>query len=335
MMLQEEERKMEILVKYAIGAVLSFGFLFYGGCGQRGDPESRVIVFHAGSLATPMREMGEVFEKLHPGVEVLREASGSRVAARKVSDLGRLADIVATSDYSVIEELLMPEHTHWYAKYARNRMVIAYTDRSKYGDEIDSENWYEILVREGVNYGRSDPNLDPCGYRTLMVWHLADLYYERAESEVSIFESLSKHCPPNNVRPSEIELLPLLESLALDYAFEYLSIAVQHHLKYVELPEEIDLSNPRYKELYALAKVDVTGKKPGTYHTVKGTPIVYALTIPKAAPHHRLAVEFTKFMLGREGQAIMRRSGQPPLSPARVNEILMVPPELERFVRQE
>jgi len=46
-----------------------------------------------------------------------------------------------------------------------------------------------------------------------------------------------------------------------------------------------------------------------------GKPIVYGVTIPKNAPNPDLALEFVKFLLGPEGQAIMAEQGQPPIVP--------------------
>ncbi|MBI4722237.1 MAG: tungstate ABC transporter substrate-binding protein WtpA [Candidatus Stahlbacteria bacterium] len=296
-------------------------FLLLGCSNERG----KLIIFHAGSLAKPIKEMADEFAKLHPGIEIQREASGSRMAAQKVSELNRQADIIAVSDFLVIEELLMLKYTGWYAKFAINRMVIAFTDKSKYKDEITSNNWYKILTRPEVNYGRSDHNLDPCGYRTLMVWQLAELYY----GEKNLSKLLDTHCPQKNIRPAEIELLPLIETGVLDYAFLYLSIAKQHGLKYVELPREIDLSDPTLDSLYTKVSVKLKNS------TVHGEPIVYAITIPNNAPHSKLAVEFVKFVLGAKGQEIMKNNGQPSIVPAAIiecehtcNEISKVPSEL-------
>ena len=36
---------------------------------------------------------------------------------------------------------------------------------------------YEILQKEDVKFGRHDPDQDLGGYRTLMVWQLAEKYY--------------------------------------------------------------------------------------------------------------------------------------------------------------
>jgi len=274
--------------------------------------EGKLIIFHAGSLTVPMKALVEAFQARHPGVTFQTEASGSRTAARKISDLGREADIMMSADYTVIDELLIPDFADWNIQFARNTMVIAYTERSKYADEINADNWYEVLTREGVVYGHSDPNADPCGYRTLLVWQLAEKYY----NVPGLYQRLDEHCPPENVRPKSVEFIALLQSGDMDYAFEYRSVAVQHGLRFIELPEEINLCCIEHAGFYKQARVEVSGKEPGTTVTKAGKPIVYGVTIPRNAPSPELAVEFVRFLIGPEGQAIMEEMGQPPIVPA-------------------
>lgn len=287
-----------------------------------------LIAFHAGSLTVPMDALTRAFQAKHPGVTFETEAAGSRTTARKVSELGRQADLVMSADYTVIDNLLIPDFADWNIRFARNTMVIAYTDQSQYADEINSDNWYEILTRDRAVYGHSDPDADPCGYRTLLVWQLAEKHYD----EPGLYDRLVEHCPPENVRPKETDLIALLQSGDMDYAFEYRSIAVQHGLKFLELPDEINLSMVEQADFYSQATVDISGKEPGTTMTIAGKPIVYGVTIPKNAPSPDLALEFVKFLLGPEGQAIMEKQGQPPIVPPIASDVASVPEDLKDLV---
>ncbi|MDH7486360.1 MAG: tungstate ABC transporter substrate-binding protein WtpA [Anaerolineae bacterium] len=289
----------------------------------------RVIIFHAGSLTAPVKALAEAFQARHPNVSFQTEAAGSRTTARKVSELGRQADLVMSADYTVIDNLLIPDFATWNIRFARNEMVIAYTDRSRYADEINPDNWYDILTREGVVYGHSDPDADPCGYRTLMVWQLAERFYNAP----GLYQKLDQLCPPENVRPKETDLIALLQSGDMDYAFEYRSIAVQHDLRFVELPEEVNLCCLEQADFYRQARVEITGGEPGAKTTVVGEPIVYGLTIPKNAPRPDLAIEFVRFLLGPEGQAIMEAQGQPPIVSPLASDKETLPPELQPLVR--
>ncbi len=287
--------------------------------------EGKLIIFHAGSRTEPIKELTQAFQAPHSGVTFETEASGSNSAARKISELGREADVMMSADYTVIDNLLIPDFAGWNVQFARNMMVIAYNDSSVYAGEINGDNWYEILTRDDVIYGHSDPDADPCGYRTLLVWQLAEAHYRVA----GLNAQLEDHCPPENVRPKSVELIALLESGDMDYAWEYRSVAVQHGMKFVELPDEINLSLVEQADFYGQATVEIAGKEPGTTMTMVGKPIVYGVTIPQDAPSPELALEFVKFLLGPDGQAIMEAQGQPPIVPPVAGDVDAVPDELE------
>jgi molybdate/tungstate transport system substrate-binding protein len=290
--------------------------------------EKKLIIFHAGSLTLPVEELSKAFQVEHPDVIFETEASGSNDAARKISELEREADLMMSADYTVVDKLLIPDFADWNIRFARNTMVIAYTDQSQYADEINADNWYDILTRDGVIYGHSEPDADPCGYRTLLVWQLAEKHY----GVPSLSAKLEEHCPPENVRPKSVELIALLESGDMDYAWEYRSVAVQHGMNFVELPNEINLSMVEQADFYSQASVDIAGKEPGTTMTMVGSPIVYGVTIPRNAPNPALALEFVKFLLGPEGQAIMEQQGQPPIVPPVSADFDMLPDALKDVV---
>lgn len=311
--------------------------LFLGslvGCRQwrasGGKLEGKLVVFHAGSLAVPVKDLVEAFRARHPNVAIETEASGSNATARKISELGRQADIMMSADYTVIDKLLIPQFAEWNVQFARNTMVVAYSRDSQYAGEINASNWHEILTREGVIYGHADPNADPCGYRTLLVWQLAKKHYKVP----GLYQKLEAHCPPENVRAKSVELIALLESGDMDYAWEYRSVAVQHGLEFVELPDEINLSRVEHAEFYKQAKVEIAGEEPGKTMTMVGNPIVYGVTIPKDAASSDLAVEFVKFLLGPEGQQIMEERGQPPIVPPVTDNKGVLPSALQALVEQ-
>ena len=60
---------------------------------------------------------------------------------------------------------------------ATNELVLAYNSKSKYADEINANNWYQIISRPDVKFGFADPRMDAVGYRTLMALKLAESYY--------------------------------------------------------------------------------------------------------------------------------------------------------------
>ena len=315
---------MKKLLRAGLGALLTMTLVVAGAsCAEK----DTLTVFHAGSLSVPFETAAGEFKEIYSNVDVEREPAGSRTTIRKVTELGKLADVIGSADYIAIEQLMFPDFTEWYIIFASNEIVIAYTDESKYSDEINKHNWHQILTREGVEYGHSDPDADPCGYRTLLVWQLAEQYYGMP----GLYNKLMAGCPDKNTRPKETELIALLQSGELDYAFQYRSIARQHNLRFVELPPQINLADIQYQDLYATAEVEVAGNKPGTTQTQIGQPIFYAITIPKNAPRTDLGIAFLKFLLGPEGQAIMEENGQSPIVPALTNDLQKLPLELRSY----
>ncbi|UCC90340.1 MAG: substrate-binding domain-containing protein, partial [Dehalococcoidia bacterium] len=151
-------------------------------CSRKPSPTSelagRLPIFHAGSLTVPFAQINQEFNRLYPDVGIFAESAGSATAIRKVTELGKECGVIGSADYTLIPQLMFPEYADWYIIFAANQMCIAYTAQSQFADEINPNNWYEILQRDGLRYGRSDPDQDPCGYRTLMVWQLAEVYYD-------------------------------------------------------------------------------------------------------------------------------------------------------------
>lgn len=300
--------------------------------GVSAEPQGKVLIFHAGSLSVPFQAVEKAFEAKHPQVDVLREAAGSQACARKITDLHKPCDIMASADYSVIDKLLIPKYADWNVRFATNQMVLCYTAKSKYADKVNADNWYEILTKKGVIWGHSDPNLDPCGYRALMVLQLAEKYYKKP----GLYEKVIANRPQANIRPKSVELVSLLQTGNMDYAWEYLSVAVQHGLKYVTLPDEINLGNYQFDDRYRQAVVKVTGKKPGTTMEMKGKSITYGLTLIKDAPNREAAVAFLQYLLSPEGGLkVLQEKGQPPFIPCRVPTEEMknlLPAELQGLV---
>jgi molybdate/tungstate transport system substrate-binding protein len=285
-------------------------------------------IFNAGSLTAPFEQISDEFNKIQPDVEILAEAAGSATTIRKVTELGKECGVIGSADYQLIPQLMFPQYADWYIVFASNQMVIAYTDQSKFASEITSKNWYEILQREGVTYGRSDPDQDPCGYRTLMVWQLAEKYYNASGLYNSLYGA-----PGDLMRPKSVDLIALLQSGDLDYAFEYSSVAMQQKLKYVELPPNINLSDVNFEDFYAQAGVEIAGANPGEKTLMKGSPIVYAVTIPTNFPRQELAIAWVDFLLSSKGMGIMEANFQTPIIPAQTNDLSKLPEALKKYVK--
>src|SRR5215208_3698170 len=174
-----------------------------------------LVVFNAGSLAKPFSDLLKAFKATHPNVNPAQENSGSLEAARKLTDLGKIPDVIGVADYGVIAKLLIPQHATWYTTFARNSMVLVYTDQSIGAKQINVQNWWKVLLRPGVRAGHSDPRLDPNGYRSLMVFQLAEKFYRQP----GLADRLNRAFPPKYMRPKEADLTALVQAGELDYSW--------------------------------------------------------------------------------------------------------------------
>ncbi len=144
---------------------------------------------------------------------------------------------------------------------------------------------------------------------------LAEKFYGKE----GLYERLLANRPRKNVRPKSVELVNLLKTGHMDYAWEYLSVAVQHDLQFVELDDHINLGNYNFDPFYQQAKVKVSGKEPGTTITKSGKSCTYGLTLITEAPNPEGAVSFLAYLLNPDqGLKILKEMGQPPFVPARV-----------------
>jgi molybdate/tungstate transport system substrate-binding protein len=250
-----------------------------------------LVLYLAASLSKPMQPLLDAYSA-RTGTVIQRESGASLEHVRKVTELHRVPDLMLLADAEVIPQLLVPAHATWYAEFARNRLVVAYTARSKHGSEMNSKNWTALLQRPDVEVGRTDPNLAPVGYRTLLMFQLAERYYKRS----GLAAALLKNAPDRNIRPNAAELAALLAAGELDYIYDYQSVAESNGFKYVELPSSIDLGDAQRAAEYATASVTVRGTTPGQRLTIKGQPILYGLTVPKAAPHSAAAKRFLDYL---------------------------------------
>jgi molybdate/tungstate transport system substrate-binding protein len=315
-----------IIIILVITAICSFP-----GYSQKATPVSGdLIIFHAGSLSVPFKEIATEFKKLYPKVNIMMESAGSVASARKITELDKPCDIMASSDYAVIDKMLIPKYADYNIKFASNELCVVFSEQSRYASQISGKNWMDILLKSDVAFGRSDPNSDPCGYRTEMMLQLAEKYYKKP----GLYKNLTSK-DLAYMRPKETDLLALLETNSIDYIFLYRSVAVQHQLKYIVLPDAINLKNEGFSTQYASARVEINGSKPGEKQTMTGEPMIYSFTILRNAPNKAAAIAFAEFLLKKDkGQAIMARNGQPSVVPMKVANYDKVPARLKPFVKR-
>jgi molybdate/tungstate transport system substrate-binding protein len=241
------------------GCVGSVGVSSVGRGGGETEPVSMLV---AGSLNDAV-ENG-----LAPtlGTSLEAEAHGSVRVARLVAEGVKEPDVVSVADVALFDS---PLHPSWYAEFATNAVVVAYDPDTPGGRrvaEAGRDQWYRPLLRDEVSLGRTDPALDPLGYRTLFTLELASDYYDTAVD-------LRKRVPRRDQLYPETQLVSQFETGSIDAAFVYRSMAVGRGYDYVDLPAAIDLSTAASADRYATATYELDGQ------VVRGGPISYASTV--------------------------------------------------------
>ncbi|MEW2506236.1 extracellular solute-binding protein [Amycolatopsis sp. NPDC047767] len=266
-----------------------------------------LIVNGAGTLAKPFTAMIAAFKAENPGVTVQSRFAGSVEVVRGITELHNPVDVLGVADYSLIpSKMYGTQFANWYVGFASNRITFAYTDQSKGAAGLTADNWFQVLAQPGVRIGRSNPDTDPSGYQTLQMLALAQNHYHQPNLSAAVLAN----SPPETMVGTETQLLPAVSTGQIDYLGIYRSDALQHHLRFLDLPSQIDLSDPAQAAAYATVSVP-TSSGPRT-----GKPIVYALTVPTNAPNATAGLRFVEFVLSPAGQKIMSDNGFTVVNPA-------------------
>ncbi|MDN5870500.1 MAG: extracellular solute-binding protein [Nitrococcus sp.] len=293
------------------------------------NAEEVVSVLHAGSLGNVMGlAMGPAFEEA-TDYNAQMEGRGSVALANMILDGLRKPDVYISADPKTNEPLMKADLVDWYAYGFSNAMVIAYSPKSKYADEFEKAaslppkegalKAFQVMANEGVRVGRTDPKLDPKGYRTLFVLELAEQIYEKPKLSEKV---LGEARNAEQIFP-EMQLAARLDTGQLDVGFYYRNEALAHGLPYIQLPDKLCLCDPALAEWYATASYTAPD---GT--TYRGGPIVYSVTIPQAAPNPDGAVAFVEFMFSPQGRKILKDHGLPVVEHVVYGEWDAVPEEL-------
>lgn len=273
-----------------------------------------VSVLYAGSLVNLMeKDLGPAFAHASR-LSYQGEGHGSTADAHMIKDRLRTPDVFVSASPAA-DELLMGTSTHdyvrWYATVFGNQMVLGYNPKSKFASQLkaasgDPEKIFQVLESPGFRLGRTDPKLDPKGYRTLFLFQLAEKQYHLSGLSQKVLGA-----PENSAQIfAEEQMVARLEAGQLDAAFLYLNEAAEQQIPYLAFPSAINLGDPSQNSAYSQASW--TDPSSGTTH--KGGAIVYTVTIPTNAPNPAGGIAFIKYLLSANGEALLKKHGLPPLT---------------------
>jgi molybdate/tungstate transport system substrate-binding protein len=306
-----------------------YGFAFlaivasFGAANVAAFSDQVVSVLHAGSL-TPVFQTRLVPELAKRGITVYAEGRGSVANGSMIRAGLKNPDLFISADDDVMERLLIGPDApiRWYANFATSHLVIAYAPNSPFAERFREAaagraRWYDVLSAPGIKIGRTDPAVDPKGYRTIIALELAEGYYH---------EALRARILGDDRNPAQTftdeAILTRLDEGELDAAFLYSHEAMIRKLPIIELPPEINLGDAHFAARYRRASVTINGLE----HV--GEPIVFALSIPTAAANSQGAADILRFLIDGDGKKALTASGLQVTPLAFHGDLHAVPAEL-------
>jgi molybdate/tungstate transport system substrate-binding protein len=237
-----------------------------------------VNVLYAGSLVNLLEHsIRPAFDKVS-GARFQGFAGGSKLLANQIKGRLRAGDVFISAVPNVNDGLMGPSNggwVSWYIAFAGSPLVIGYNPQSRFAADFRSESWYQVLSEPGIRIGRTDPKLDPKGALTVALMDKAEGFYKRPGLSQRVLGAPDN---PAEVLPEET-LVGRLQSGQLDAAFFYSTETADAKIPAIPLPARI------------------------------APQAVYTVTILNNAPNPDGAARLVVFLLGPDGQAVMKAHG--------------------------
>ncbi len=303
--------------------------------------DQQLIIYRAGSLTRAFKPLLAAFT-CQTGIQVKDNAMGSVDAGRQITAGGHACDLYAPADYSDIDLFMKPaSYADFNIVFAQGKMVLAYSASSVAEKKLPpiaeaggvpfnppnsvpkaAANWYQILTTPGVSIGGGNPFLDPGAYRSYMIFQLAQDYYKVPNLSNDLMEHL--------VIPGTDHSVPAVPALGKRFDFQLIyehsaqaMASANPDFRYVDLPNEINLSDPARNSYYAKHAVVVLPGlgTPQSAQTiaVPGTRVAWGITLLRDAPNRDNAVKFLQLLLSPTGIAMLKENGPAPIEPAFVS----------------
>jgi molybdenum ABC transporter molybdate-binding protein len=273
----------------ASGARVFLPLAVLGALPATGAIASELEVFHADSLAGPMREIKKAFEAKLPGVNINLTSGVSRQLAARILK-GDACDVFAPSSPAVIEEDLMNKPipgsgknaASWYVVFSANEMVIITARGNPLGIRRASD-----LLQTGVRFVRVTGDKDLATGRTIEFLKRAAAQEGKPELAQKIVDSAAAEAGKATTVSDTVNAVRQGKA---DAGIVYYSAAVaaRNDVDIVRFPDSINLSEA----------------------------IRNAAVVPGTARNAAQATEFVRFLLSAEAQDILKETGQPPVVPA-------------------
>ena len=256
------------------------------GAPAMADP---IEVFHADSLAGPMREVKKAFEARHANVTIALTSGVSRDLAGRILK-GDRCDVFAPSSPAVIDQDLMGKKVAgtdldaatWYVVFSANEMVVITAKGNPLGIRRIAD-----LAGPQVKFARITGEKDLATNRTIEFVKRA----AAAEGKENLAQKIIDSAPSDPANPVTVpSLVAAVKEGRASAGIVYYSAAVaaRSDVDIVRFADSVNLSDS----------------------------IRNAATVPATARDTKNAMEFVAYLLSAEAQDILKETGQPPVVPA-------------------
>lgn len=288
---------------------LTAGLVGSAGC-LAADDDVRVLA--AGSLASAFENgVGPAFESASE-FGYAGEYYGTNAVLRLVADGTKYPDVVIGADAALLRDRLYPDRADWDATFAANEVVIAYAPETALGERLAAgEPWYDVFAdADGGEIAISDPDVDPLGYRALLLFELAERDHGLEGFRAAMADRVAHVA-------DEPRLLAGLENGDRACAVAYSNMAAERDVSVRRLADAYNFGAREYADRYARASYTTERG-----HTVTGSPVVYNATVRAGVDDPAPGRAFVSFLLESEalltdhglrvGDGLPRFHGDPP-----------------------
>lgn len=299
-------------------AVMAMLFTLIAVANTASAASQTVTVAYAGSMGVVMdKALGPAFEKA-TNDHYRGMGQGAWGLARLLASGQKQADVFVSVTPGPMKLLIRKGLVKRAQPVASTQMAVAYNPKSKFAASFKKAangqiKWYQVLEKPGLKLGRTDPATDPQGRNVLFTLLLAQRYYHKPHLLKDILGSKRN---PKQIFP-EVSLMSRLEGGQIDATVGYASAIASHHLPFIKLPPQINLSNPKYSKQW-YDKVHLTlHKANGKTEHPSATPLVFYAGVLQNAAHPKAAQQFVDFINSKKGRALFQAKGYgPPNGPA-------------------
>jgi molybdate transport system substrate-binding protein len=248
-----------------------------------------VEVFHADSLAGPMRELKKAFEQKHRDVTINLTSGVSKQLAERILK-GDSCDVFAPSSTAVVDEDLMNKKVagsdrdaaSWYVIFSGNEMVVITAKANPLGIRQVSD-----LAKPDVKLVRVTGAKDLATGRSIEFLKRAAAFEGRPELAQKIIDaSVGDPSRPTSV-PEAVRAVREGNASA-GVVYYSAAVAARSEVEIIRFPASVNMSDS----------------------------IRNAALVPGTAKNPREATDFVRFLLTPEAQTILKETGQPPIVPA-------------------